>query len=127
MEDADSLGVSVEKCGSPGKEDLSVFERMNLKALSFFAGSGLVDAGLQPEFQTVWANDVSSRKASVFRANHPQRLFSEADIRTIDGRDLPVADLAWASFPCQDLSLAGERNGMADGTRSGLFWEWLRV
>jgi DNA (cytosine-5)-methyltransferase 1 len=40
---------------------------------------------------------------------------------------MPPADLAWASFPCQDLSLAGNLNGMRSGTRSGLFWEWLRV
>lgn len=39
---------------------------------------------------------------------------------------MPKASLAWASFPCQDLSLAGLAGGI-DGRRSGLVWEWLRV
>lgn len=99
----------------------------NARALDFFAGSGLVRLGLEPEFQTVWANDVCPRKAAVYDANcphHPIRVQSVVDVR---GADLPRAELAWASFPCQDLSLAGNLNGIRRGTRSGLFWEWLRV
>ena len=42
-------------------------------------------------------------------------------------RDLPgLADLAWASFPCQDLSLAGAGAGL-DGARSGAFWGFCAV
>jgi DNA (cytosine-5)-methyltransferase 1 len=40
---------------------------------------------------------------------------------------VPAARLAWASFPCQDLSLAGAMRGIRRGARSSLFWEWLRV
>lgn len=96
-------------------------------ALDFFAGSGLVRSGLAPEFETLWANDNSSKKQAVYVANHPPDEFHLGDIEDVRGRDLPAADLAWASFPCQDLSLAGNLTGMKAGTRSGLFWEWVRV
>lgn len=97
------------------------------RALDFFAGSGLVRLGLEPDFQTVWANDICPRKAAVYNANdppHPVHVESVVDVR---GADLPTAELAWASFPCQDLSLAGNLTGIRRGTRSGLFWEWMRV
>ncbi len=96
-------------------------------ALNFFAGSGLVDLGLAPEFETVWANDNCDKKRDVYVANHPNSKFCFDDIRNVKGDLLPKADLAWASFPCQDLSLAGNLSGIKSGTRSGLFWEWTRV
>ncbi len=96
-------------------------------ALDFFAGSGLVRLGLEPEFQTIWANDNSAKKRAVYLANSPGEEFHFASIRDVQGTDPPAADLAWASFPCQDLSLAGDLSGMNIGTRSGLFWEWTRV
>ena len=99
----------------------------SLKALDFFAGSGLVRLGLEPDFDTVWANDVSEKKALVHHANFGSDAFLLRDIQEVRGDSLPAADLAWASFPCQDLSLAGNLTGMKAGTRSGLFWEWLRI
>lgn len=97
------------------------------KALDFFAGSGLVRLGLLPEFQTIWANDNSVRKEAVYVANNPPEEFHLAPIEDLHGKDIPSADLAWASFPCQDLSLAGDLSGMSVGTRSGLFWQWIRI
>ena len=98
-----------------------------LSALDFFAGSGLVRVGLGPEFRTVWANDNCRKKASVYSANFAGTEFVLDDIKNVRAENLPHADLAWASFPCQDLSLAGNMSGMERGTRSGLFWEWIRV
>jgi DNA (cytosine-5)-methyltransferase 1 len=98
-----------------------------LSALDFFAGSGLVRLGLEPEFRTVWANDNCAKKRAVYVANNPGDEFHLGSIEDIRGMNLPPVDLAWASFPCQDLSLAGDLNGMKIGTRSGLFWEWTRV
>lgn len=97
------------------------------RALDFFAGSGLVRLGLQPEFDTIWANDNCAKKRAVYEANHPDDHFCDSDIEDVRGADLPAVDLAWASFPCQDLSLAGNLNGIKSGTRSGLFWQWIRV
>ena len=96
-------------------------------ALDFFAGSGLVRLGLEPDFRTVWANDICPKKAAVYDANHPPHPVHVESVANVRGSDLPTADLAWASFPCQDLSLAGNLSGIRRGTRSGLFWEWLRV
>jgi len=92
----------------------------------FFAGSGLVALGLNGLFRPVWSNDICDRKASVYRANIPGKHFIVDDIKNISGASLPYAHLSWASFPCQDLSLAGSLAGI-DAERSGLVWEWLRI
>ncbi|BDI29529.1 DNA (cytosine-5-)-methyltransferase [Capsulimonas corticalis] len=95
-------------------------------ALDFFAGGGLASEGLKSQFDVVWANDFAPKKALVYQANHPGHLHV-GPIQEVRGGDLPAAALAWASFPCQDLSLAGRMLGMHSGTRSGLVWEWLRI
>ena len=92
----------------------------------FFAGSGLVAEGLKGMFATVWANDISPQKAAVYRANRGDEAFLLGDIKNVRGCDVPAAQLAWASFPCQDLSLAGNMAGI-HASRSGLVWEFLRV
>lgn len=94
--------------------------------LEFFAGSGLVGQALSPYFSLLWANDICPKKAAVFRVNHGAEKFHLASVTCIDGRELPAAALSWASFPCQDLSLAGKSGGI-QASRSGLVWEWLRV
>jgi DNA (cytosine-5)-methyltransferase 1 len=92
----------------------------------FFAGSGLVAYGLKGMFCPVWSSDICEKKAAVYRANFAGRHFVLEDIKNVCGADLPFAHLSWASFPCQDLSLAGMLGGI-DARRSGLVWEWLRV
>ena len=83
--------------------------------------------GLEPYFKTVWAVDNCPKKAAVYAANFDGADLEMQNVEFISGRQLPEADLAWASFPCQDLSLAGNLRGMKEGTRSGLFWEWIRI
>lgn len=92
----------------------------------FFAGSGLVAYGLKGMFKPIWANDISEQKAAVYEANFGADHFILGDIKDVRGCDLPFANLSWASFPCQDLSLAGSLGGI-HASRSGLVWEWLRV
>ena len=92
----------------------------------FFAGSGLVAYGLKGMIATVWANDISEQKAAVYEANLGNDHFKLGDIKDVKGTELPFAHLSWASFPCQDLSLAGSMGGI-HAARSGLVWEWLRV
>lgn len=92
----------------------------------FFAGSGLVAYGLKGMFSPIWANDINKQKASIYEANFGRRWFVLDDIKNISGCNLPFAHLSWASFPCQDLSLAGAIGGI-HASRSGLVWEWLRV
>lgn len=95
-------------------------------SLDFFAGSGLVAEGLKGFFQTVWANDICEKKAKVFCSNHDKKIFHLGSIEDVKGGDIPPAVLSWGSFPCQDLSLAGNMGGLSS-SRSGLVWQWLRV
>lgn len=88
----------------------------------FFAGGGLARLGLDPDFRCVFANDIDPAKAAAYRRAFGDREMREGDIWTLSPIELPgAAALAWASFPCQDLSLAGERRGLA-APRSGAFW-----
>lgn len=93
----------------------------------FFAGVGMVEAALAPGWRCVWANDIDPRKAAIYRANHDAGVFHLGDVAAVGAGDLPAgAAMAWASFPCQDLSLAGWRRGMG-GDRSGTFWAFWRL
>lgn len=88
----------------------------------FFAGGGMVRMGLGPGWSCLFANDFDQKKARVYRRNWGHRVLDTRDVRKVEVSDLPnYADLAWGSFPCQDLSLAGSGAGL-DGYRSGTFW-----
>ena len=90
--------------------------------LEFFAGGGMARAGLGPEWSCLFANDNDPKKATSYAANWGKEHLVVRDISDIQPEDLPgPADLAWAAFPCQDLSLAGSGAGLK-GTRSGTFW-----
>lgn len=88
----------------------------------FFCGGGMARAGLGADWECLFANDIDEKKALSYAANWGGGAFRRADIHNLSAADLPGrADLAWASFPCQDLSLAGAGAGLA-GARSGAFW-----
>ena len=111
---------------SPAPVSLTRQVAQEMTCLDFFAGSGLVSVALADYFKTVWANDISEKKAKVFNANNPPNILDVDSIENIRGKELPPVNLSWGSFPCQDLSLAGDMNGLY-ASRSGLFWQWLRV
>ncbi len=97
------------------------------RVAEFFAGIGLVRMGLEEAgFEVVFANDVDAKKRDLYALNFGGAEFALADIRSIRGSDVPDVDLATASFPCTDLSLAGGRAGLR-GKESGLVGEFLRV
>ena len=88
----------------------------------FFAGAGMARAGLGDRWRCLFANDFDQKKAATYRLNWGQDNFVCSDVRRVTTADLAqTADLAWASFPCQDLSLAGGGAGLK-GERSGTFW-----
>jgi DNA (cytosine-5)-methyltransferase 1 len=88
----------------------------------FFAGGGMARAGLGDDWQCLFANDFDHKKSRIYRENWGDREIVTADVRKLKAADLPGhADLAWGSFPCQDLSLAGGGAGLK-GDRSGTFW-----
>jgi len=87
----------------------------------FFAGGGMARAGLGPGWTCLFANDYDHKKGRVYTYNWRDNALKTADVGLLSTRDIPgEADLAWGSFPCQDLSLAGGGAGLK-GDRSGTF------
>lgn len=79
-------------------------------------------AGIGVGWHCAFANDMDAKKAAVYRANWGDDGLLVEDIAKVGTSHMPDrADLAWASFPCQDLSLAGNGAGLG-GKRSGVFW-----
>ncbi len=88
----------------------------------FFAGGGMARAGLGPPWECAFSNDFDQKKSTIYEANWGVGVHKNADIKTLTISDLPgKPQLVWASFPCQDLSLAGSGAGLK-GDRSGTFW-----
>jgi DNA (cytosine-5)-methyltransferase 1 len=95
--------------------------------LEFFAGGGMARLGLGGGWDCVFANDFDPHKAAAYRRNFGETDLVCRDIWKLDTTDLPGRpDLAWASSPCQDLSLAGRRGGLRAG-RSAAFWGFHRL
>lgn len=93
----------------------------------FFAGGGMARAGLGTGWQCLFANDLDKRKAISYKDNWTGKGLKVEDVEKLTTSDLPGhADLVWASFPCQDLSLAGNYAGLA-GSRSGVFWPFWKL
>ena len=115
---------------SPGNiSHVTVKHAQSIPTAEFFAGIGLMAAALEPRgFEVLWANDIEPTKCDLYLANRPHLMdkLVLGDVRGVRGDDLPAVDLATASFPCIDLSLAGNRRGLV-GDQSGMFWEFARV
>jgi site-specific DNA-cytosine methylase len=103
-----------------------------VNAVSLFAGVGGIDLALQRNgIDVVAAVEIDPAARGVLRHRFPNtQLFN--DVRTVTGDELiaagfnPTDGIIVGGFPCQDLSVAGKRAGL-DGTRSGLFWEIIRL
>lgn len=87
------------------------------------ARAALTNAG----FKCLFANDFDAKKVESYTLNWGEGEIRLGDIRKIETSSLPeAADLVWASFPCQDLSLAGGGAGLR-GNRSGTFWPFWKL
>jgi DNA (cytosine-5)-methyltransferase 1 len=102
--------------------------------VEFFAGGGMARAGLGEGWRCLLANDFDPMKVAAYEANWGVGDMKHADVASLTLEDLPstAVDLAWASFPCQDLSLAGSYRGLGRErdnapTRSGTFWPFWRL
>lgn len=85
----------------------------------FFLGGGVVRAGLGATWKCLLANDFDHKKSRTYRYNWKSEELKTCDVGSLKPTDLPGrADPAWASVPCQDLSLAGWGAGLK-GDRSG--------
>ncbi|RLA42411.1 MAG: DNA (cytosine-5-)-methyltransferase [Gammaproteobacteria bacterium] len=95
----------------------------------FFAGIGLMRLGLeQAGWEIRFANDLDAKKLEMYKARFPDadEHYLLKDVHKVGTADLPTVDLATASFPCTDLSLAGARKGLA-GKESSAFWGFLNA
>ena len=96
------------------------------KFISLFSGVGGIDLGMeQAGHQCVAQVEWDKNAAGVLKHRWPNvPLF--CDVSKVSADDLPDADFITYGFPCQDLSVAGKREGL-DGKRSGLFYEATRL
>lgn len=106
----------------------SASEMTELKFYEFFAGGGMARLGLGRQWDCLFANDFDPVKAATYRQNFSgAHELAVRDIRGISADELPGhANLVWASFPCQDLSLAGNGAGLS-ADRSGMFWPFWKL
>ena len=91
---------------------------------SLFAGIGGFDLGFERAgHETIWQVEIDKTCNKVLAKHFPNAKHYE-DVK--ETHDLPAVDLVCGGFPCQDLSVAGKRTGLA-GARSGLWHEFHRV
>ena len=100
---------------------------MERTSAEFFAGMGLVRAGLEKcGVRTLFANDIDKTKGKLYTENWGDDALVIGDVCKISGDDVPTVDVATSSFPCTDFSLAGDRAGL-DGEHSSLILEFCRI
>ena len=93
---------------------------------SLFAGVGGFDLGFERAgFETVWQCEIDKAAQGVLRLRFPHAKL-HSDVRQVGAHNLEPVDVLTFGSPCQDLSVAGKRAGLA-GDRSGLFHEAARV
>jgi DNA (cytosine-5)-methyltransferase 1 len=105
-------------------------QEMQLTVAEYFAGIGLVRMGLEAHgWKVVFANDFSEKKFEMYREFFPNGDFHYVieDIFDVDPATIPFTTLATCSFPCIDLSLAGNMNGIMAGEHSSAFWGFVKI
>ena len=92
---------------------------------SLFTGYGGLDMAvrmaLDPSARVAWTSDVEPGPCRLAEVRWPG-IPNLGDVTQVDWSGVEPVDIICGGSPCQDLSLAGRRAGMASGTRSGL-WE----
>jgi DNA (cytosine-5)-methyltransferase 1 len=95
---------------------------------SLFSGIGGLELGLEMtgRFRTVWQVEQSEYCRKVLARHWPDAQRFE-DVRNVGKENLSPVDVICGGFPCQDVSVAGERAGIVRGNRSGLWHEYARI
>lgn len=109
--------------------ELSSGEPRRYTFAEFFAGIGLMRLGLEKAGWSIrFANDLDAKKLEMYKARFPdaEEHYLLKDVHEVTADDLPTVDLATASFPCTDLSLAGARKGLG-GKHSSALWGFLKA
>lgn len=109
-----------------GHEGTDACPPARMKYGSLFAGIGGLDLGLDRAGMTcAWQIEIDTQCQGVL-ATHWSEVSRYSDVRNVDSTELEPVDLICGGFPCQDLSVAGRRAGLA-GERSGLWHEFHRI
>jgi DNA (cytosine-5)-methyltransferase 1 len=106
---------------------------VSLHLASFFSGVGGIDCAFhRAGVPTLLTCEIDAAATSVLRRHFPDAVHHR-DITEVTADDLhaagciPERTVLVGGFPCQDLSVAGARRGMGQGTRSGLYWHLDRL
>lgn len=101
-------------------------ENNNLTLGSLFDGSGGFPlGGLISGITPVWASEIEPFPIRVTTKRLPQ-VKHYGDISKMNGAEIPPVDIITFGSPCQDMSIAGKRDGLG-GSRSSLFYEAVRI
>ena len=97
--------------------------------IDFFSGIGGFHSGFEKAGMKCvgWCEFDKYAQKSYREIYDTKGLYFSEDVRKIRGWELPNATLWSFGFPCQDISVAGKQKGIGRGTRSGLFFEIMRL
>lgn len=99
-----------------------------MRYIDLFSGIGGFALGLKQagiEFEEHWFSEIDKNAINIYKKHFPKAK-ELGDVRAIRDFSGIKADIITFGFPCQDLSVAGKRRGLA-GARSGLFFEAMRI
>lgn len=99
-----------------------------MKIGSLFSGYGGLDLAAEKLFgaEVAWFCEWEKAPSRVLAKHYPN-VPNFRDVTKVDWETVPAVDILTGGFPCQDLSLAGKRAGLVEGTRSGLWLEFAKA
>lgn len=102
-----------------------------MKLFSLFSGIGGPEKALKRlgiEYELVGYSEIDKYASRSYSAVHEEpEIKNYWDITKINEKELPEFDFMTWGFPCQDISIAGKQAGIREGTRSGLYYDGLRI
>lgn len=102
-----------------------------MKLFSLFSGIGGPEKALKRlgiEYELVGYSEIDKYASRSYSAVHEEpEIKNYWDITKINEKELPDFDFMTWGFPCQDISIAGKQAGIREGTRSGLYYDGLRI
>jgi len=103
-------------------------KRGKMKIGSLFSGYGGLDLAVSKltGAEVAWHCEWEDAPSQILEAHFPG-VPNYRDVSKVDFTQVEPVDILTGGFPCQDLSLAGKRAGLQDGTRSGLWSEFYRA
>jgi len=103
-------------------------EKREMKIGSLFSGYGGLDLAVSKltGAEVAWHCEWEDAPSKILEAHFPG-VPNYRDVSQVDFTQVEPVDILTGGFPCQDLSLAGKRAGLKEGTRSGLWSEFYRA